>query len=120
MLKQKSAFLQRMEAAGVCDERGVAICVTAVTLPGGETGMCLLGLQGNVLSVYDTDMTARVGECLYSVLLAGVTDLKTCDSLLTESLRGYSLRFVYRGQIYAFRNCYQHREALAAIRREAA
>ena len=118
MQKRKTAFIQQMEAAGVCDSRGMAIVVTAAQLPGGEEGLCLLGLQGNVLSVYDTDMTARVGEKRYSLLLCTVTEMKTSDNSFMEQLRGYSLRLVTGNAVYAFRNCYQHKGALAVIRSE--
>ena len=118
MRTNRTAFEQKMLDAGVCDERCIAFCATATALPGGETGMCLLGLKGNVLSVYDTDITATVGRLLYAAPLRGVTDMKTTDSNLMETLKGYSLRFTSGGFTYVFKNCYQNKAALAAIRRE--
>ncbi|MBQ2951944.1 MAG: hypothetical protein IJE07_00140 [Clostridia bacterium] len=119
MRSNRTAFEQKMLDAGVCDERCVAFCATAVALPGGETGLCLLGLKGNVLSVYDTDITATVGAKLYAVPLASVQDLKTTDSPLMEKVKGYSLRFTWGAQAFAFRNCYQSKAALAVLRGEA-
>lgn len=118
MRTNRTAFEQKMLDAGVCDERCIALCATATTLPGGETGMCLLGLVGNVLSIYDTDITAAVGAKLYSVPLASVQDAKIADSSLMEKVKGYSLRFTWGTRVFSFKNCYQNKAALAAIHRE--
>lgn len=119
MLNNKSAYTRKMQEAGVCDARGAAFAATAVTLPRGEYGMCMLGVNGSVLSIYDTDMTARVGELLYSIPLKAAEELKVSESRFAETVKGYSLRFTYDGFTYTFKNCYQHKQALDVIRSEA-
>lgn len=116
MRNNRTAFEQKMLDAGVCDERCIALCATATALPGGKTGMCLLGLKGNVLSIYDTDIIATVGRKLYSVPLASVRDVRMADSSVMEKVKGYSLRFTWEASVFSFKNCYQNKAALAAIR----
>lgn len=115
---RKTTFTQRMEAAGVCDSRGMAVCVTAAELPGGEQGLCLLGLQDSVLSVYEVDISANVGRKICEVPLKTVSEMKTSENRMLETIRGYSLRLVSDGKVYAFKNCYQHRAEMDVIRSE--
>lgn len=118
-MTNKEKFAQKMLAAGVCDERGAAFCATAVALPDGSFGMCLLGLAGSTLSIYDTDMKSSVGKLLYAIPLKEVTGLKVTGSLLKEIFTGYSFQFTHNGFQYKFKNCAQNKAALAAIASEA-
>ena len=118
-MTNKEKFAQKMMAAGVCDERGAAFCATAVKLPDGSFGMCLLGVKGNELSIYDTDMKSSVGKLLYTIPLKEVTDLTITGSLLQEIFKGYSFKFIHDGFAYKFKNCAQNKEALSVIRSEA-
>ncbi len=111
-------FSQKMYNAGVCDERGAAFCATAVGLPEGEFGMVLLGVNGNELSVYDTDMKSNVGEHLYTIPLNEVTDLQITNGLLAEIFKGYSFKFTYDHFEWKFKNCAQQKAQLAVIRSE--
>ena len=118
-MTNKEKFAQKMIAAGVCDERGAAFCATAVKLPDGSFGMCLLGLKGNVLSIYDTDMKTSVGELLYTIPLKEITGFQASANMLAEIFTGYSFRFAHNGFQYKFKNCAQNKAALAAIAAEA-
>ena len=81
-MTNKEKFAQKMISAGVCDERGAVFCATAVKLPDGSFGMCLLGVKGNELSIYDTDMKSSVGKLLYTIPLKQVTGLEITSGLL--------------------------------------
>lgn len=111
-------FAQKMFDAGVCDARGAAFCATAVKLPDGSFGMVLMGVVGNELSLYDTDMKSTVGEHLYTIPLKEVTDLQITSGLLAEIFKGYSFKFTYDGFEWKFKNCAQQKEQLEVIRRE--
>ncbi len=115
----KEAFAKKMMEAGVCDERGAAFCATAVELPDGSFGMCLLGVVGNELSIYDTDMKSSVGKKLYTIPLKNVTGLTVNNGFLGELLKGCSFRFTYEGFTYTFKNCWQQKAQLAVIQNEA-
>ncbi len=114
----KEAFAKKMMDAGVCDERGAAFCATAVKLPDGSFGMCLLGVVGNNLNIYDTDMKTNVGQKLYTIPLKDVTDLTVTNGFLGELFKGYSFGFTYGGFDYTFKNCWQQKQQLAVIRSE--
>lgn len=118
-MSAKEQFAQKMISAGVCDERGAAFCATAVKLPDGSFGMCLLGVKGNELSIYDTDMKSSVGKQLYTIPLKQVTNLDITKGLFAEIFKGYSFRFTHEGFCYKFKNCAQNQAALAVIRSEA-
>lgn len=118
-MTNKENFAQKMISAGVCDERGAAFCATAVKLPDGSFGMCLLGVKGNELSIYDTDMKSSMGKLLYTIPLKQVTGLEITSGLLAEIFKGFSFRFTYDGFVYKFKNCAQQKEALSVIRSEA-
>lgn len=119
MQSNQEKYAQKMCAAGVCDERGAAFCATAVKLPNGAFGMCLLGVKGNELSIYDTDMKSNAGELLYVIPLKDVSGLTINEGFLAELLKGCSLKFTYQGFTYTFKNCWQQKQALAVIRTEA-
>lgn len=114
----KEQFAQKMQAAGVCDERGAAFCATAVRLPNGAFGMCLLGVKDNDLSIYDTDMKSSVGELIVTIPLGEIEDLMITTGLLAEVFKGYSFKFVHKGFTYKFKNCAQQKAALAVIQSE--
>lgn len=111
-------FAQKMFDAGVCDARGAAFCATAVKLPDGSFGMVLMGVVGNELSIYDTDMKSTVGEHLYTIPLKEVTDLQITSGLLAEIFKGYSFKFTYDGFEWKFKNCAQQKAALQVIANE--
>ena len=111
-------FSQKMLDAGVCDARGADFCATAVRLPDGQFGMVLMGVVGNELSIYDTDMKSNVGEHLYTIPLKKATDLQITNGLLAEVFKGYSFKFNYDGFEWKFKNCAQHKEQLEIIRHE--
>ncbi len=115
----KEAFAKKMMEAGVCDERGAAFCATAVKMPNGSFGMCLLGVVGNELSIYETDMKSSVGQKVYIISLKNVTDLTVTNGFFGELFKGYSFRFTYEGFTYTFKNCWQQKAQLAVIQSEA-
>lgn len=117
-MSAKENYANKMRAAGVCDERGAAFCATAVQLPNGAYGMCLLGVKGNELSIYDTDMKSSVGELICRIPLQEITNLEVTNGLLLEIFKGYSFRFDYNDFTYTFKNCAQQKAALAIIRSE--
>ena len=117
-MTNKEKFALRMQEAGVCDQRGAAFCATAAGLPDGSFGLCLLGVNGNELSIYDTDMKSNVGEKLYTIPLHGVTNVQINVGFMAELMKGFSFRFVYNGFTYTFKNCAQNKMALNIIRQE--
>lgn len=117
-MTNREKFACNMQEAGVCDERGAAFCATVTQLPDGAFGMVLLGVKGNMLTIYDTDMKTSVGDVLYTIPLAEVTDLQINSGLLAELLKGFSFRFTYDGFTYKFKNCAQMKAQLDVIRSE--
>lgn len=117
-MTNKEKFALRMQEAGVCDSRGAAFCATAVALPSGDFGMCLLGVKGNELTIYDTDMKTNVLDKLYTIPLKEITNVQINEGLLAELLKGFSFRFIHNGFTYTFKNCAQNKAALNLIRQE--
>lgn len=111
-------FSQKMYDAGVCDERGAAFSATAVGLPNGEFGMVLMGVVGNELGIYDTDIKSSIGVRLYTIPLKEATDLHITNGLFAEIFKGYSFKFTYNGFEWKFKNCSPQKEQLAVINRE--
>lgn len=95
-MTNQEKYAQQMQNAGVCDARGAALCATVKELPDGSFGMVLLGVKGNDLLIYDTNMKSEP--------LKGVTDFST-TSLMGEILKGYTFRFTSDGFTYSFKNC---------------
>lgn len=119
MQNRKDKYIRKYIDIGVCDERGAVFHATAVNLPGGEFGMCVLAVNGNVLTVYDTDSKKPVGAKMYTVPLKNAKDIMINDSFFSELIKGYSLKFIYDGATYKFKNAYSQKDALAVIRSEA-
>lgn len=114
----KNSFEQKMMISGVCDGRGAAVCATAVELPDGSYGMCLLGVKGNILQIYDTNMKFEVGHHLYDIELKNVEGFQRVNGMLGEMIKGYSFRFAYKGFQYAFKNCAAKKTVLDVIEEE--
>ena len=117
-MSELNKFAQKMYSAGVCDDRGAVFCATAVALPDGSFGMCLLGVKGNELSIYDTDMKSSIGEHLYTIPLKEATDLQITSGLFAEIFKGYSFKFTYGNFEWKFKNCAQQKAALQVIANE--
>lgn len=117
-MSNQDKFARKMVEAGVCDERGAVFCATAAKLPDGSFGMVLMGVVGNELHLYDTDMKSSVGQHLYTIPLKDVTDLQITSGLLAEIFKGYSFKFTYNGFEWKFKNCAQQKTQLAVIKSE--
>lgn len=91
-MANQEKYAQQMQDAGVCDARGAALCATVKELPDGSFGMVLLGVKGNDLLIYDTNMKSEPLKLMYTIPLKGVTDFST-TSLMGEILKGYTFRF---------------------------
>ena len=119
MSASKEKYTQEHIAKGVCDERGAVFHATAVKLPDGNFGMVVLGVKGNILSIFDCNMKGSIGEPLYNIPLKEVRDVKINDNFFAELIKGYSLRFVHNGFTYTFKNAFAYKNALSIIRSEA-
>ena len=108
-----SDFQKRLVREGHCDERGAAFCATATQLPGGDRGMVLLCVKGNILNIHDVDMRNNVKDLLYQVELKKVQNLKIRTPLFIEVLR-----FEYQGAVFSFKNFLKVRPALDVIEEE--
>ena len=113
-----NAFEKKMLEAGVCDERCAAVCAAAVKLPDGSYGMCLLGVKGNMLRIFDTNMKSEVGQHLYDIALEKVVGFQRVNGMIGEILKGYSFCFTYKGFRYVFKNCSNKRSVLDVIEQE--
>ncbi len=113
-----NGFEQKMMLSGVCDERGAAVCATAEKLPNGAYGMCLLGVKGNVLQIYDTNMKSEVGTHLYDIPLCETEGFQRVSGLFGELIKGYSFRFTYEGFKYVFKNCSAKKNVVDIIEAE--
>ena len=79
-----------------------ALCATVKELPDGSFGMVLLGVKGNDLLIYDTNMKSEPLKLMHTIPLKGVTDFST-TSLMGEILKGYTFRFTSDGFTYSFK-----------------
>lgn len=103
-MTNQEKYAQQMQDAGVCDARGAALCATVKELPDGSFGMVLLGVKGNNLLIYDTNMKSEPLKLMHTIPLKGVTGFST-TSLMGEILKGYTFRFTSDGFTYSFKNC---------------
>lgn len=103
-MTNQEKYAQQMQDAGVCDARGAALCATVKALPDGSFGMVLLGVKGNDLLIYDTNMKSEPLKLMHTIPLKDVTDFST-TSLMGEILKGYTFRFTSDGFTYSFENC---------------
>lgn len=76
-MTNQEKYAQQMQDAGVCDARGAALCATVKELPDGSFGMVLLGVKGNDLLIYDTNMKSEPLKLMHTIPLKGVTDFST-------------------------------------------
>lgn len=118
MQNKNEKYMREYIAMGVCDERRAIFNATAAKLPDGEFGMCVLAVNGNTLSIYDTNMKERIGEHLYTIPLNEVSDVRINDNFFSELIKGYTLRFVYNNYTYTFKNAFTQKNALTVIRSE--
>ena len=86
-MTNQEKYAQQMQDAGVCDARGA-----------------VLGVKGNDLLIYDTNMKSEPLKLMHTIPLKGVTDFST-TSLMGEILKGYTFRFTSDGFTYSFKNC---------------
>lgn len=115
MANELSKFQKKLIVRGICDERGLAFCATAKTLPNGEFGMVLIAQNQNTLFIHDTNIKSEALDLLYTINLKKVTDLKI-NGFFGELFKGYSMRFTYKQFTYTFKNCYARKRELTAIR----
>ena len=87
-MANQEKYAQQMQDAGVCDARGAALCATVKELPDGSFGMVLLGVKGNDLLIYDTNMKSEPLKLMHTI-----------------PLKGYTFRFTSDGFTYSFKNC---------------
>lgn len=111
-MTNQEKYAQQMQDAGVCDARGAALCATVKELPDGSFGMVLLGVKGNDLLIYDTNMKSEPLKLMHTIPLKGVTDFST-TSLMGEILKGYTFRFTSDGFTYFKRSltCFSRKSA---------
>ena len=76
-MTNQEKYAQQMQDAGVCDARGAALCATVKELPDGSFGMVLLGVKGNDLLIYDTNMKSEPLKLMHTIPLKDVTDFST-------------------------------------------
>ena len=117
-MANQEKYAQQMQDAGVCDARGAALCATVKALPDGSFGMVLLGVKGNDLLIYDTNMKSEPLKLMYTIPLKGVTDFST-TSLMGEILKGYTFRFTSDGFTYSFRIAVVKRSLMSSNRKSA-
>lgn len=117
-MANQEKYAQQMQDAGVCDARGAAFCATAKALPDGSFGMVLLGVKGNDLLIYDTNMKSEPLKLMYTIPLKSASDFSTSGGFLGEMLKGYSFRFTAGGFTYTFKNCGQQKAGIAVIQQE--
>lgn len=93
---------KKLIVRSICDERGLAFCATAKTLPNGEFGMVLIAQNQNTLFIHDTNMKSEALDLLYTIDLKKVTDLKI-NGFFGELFKGYSMRFTYKQFTYTLK-----------------
>ncbi len=118
-MRSQEQYIQKLIETGVCDERGAAFNATADLLPNGTYGMCIMGVRGNILSIYDTGAKASVGPKMFSIPLKDIKNLIINSGFFAELIKGFSFRFDYNGFTYTFKNCYMKKQELSVIESEA-
>jgi hypothetical protein len=96
MTKQE-VFLSHLLDNGLVDIRKMAVVANAKVLPSGEFGLCLLCLNNNVLSVYNTDFHQNIGEKLYEIDLQRVSNFKASSFVFNRYMK-----FTYNSFYYKF------------------
>jgi len=77
-----------------------------------------MGVYGNDLSIYETDMKSSIGKLLYTIPLKEVTDVQITNGLLAEIFKGFSFKSTYNGFEWKFKNCAQQKAQLEVIKSE--
>ena len=110
--EKQERYLNNLLLKGVVDIRRLAGVFNAKKLPNGEFGLCLVGLNGSTLKIYDTNMKQEVGELLYSIDLKNVTNLKMSSFVFSSYLK-----FTYEGFDYKLADC-SYKEFYQEIEKE--
>lgn len=95
-MNKQQQFLDNLLINGHVDNRKLAVIGSAKTLPGGETGFCLMCLKQNRLNIYDTDFNQTVGDLLYSIDLTSITDFKSSSFVLNRYIKFTYENFTYK------------------------
>lgn len=114
MSKSLEQVKNEMVQAGLADERKIAVFSNAKSLPGGEFGLVLLGINHGVLTVSDTDFSQEIGKKLYEIPLDQISDFKASSFVL----RRYAM-FTYKGFRYHFADFGDARNFIEALNAEA-
>lgn len=96
--KARAALIQKVSAAGLCDERGAAFVAAS------ENGLVLLAVNGHLLTLSDIDMHHNIGRCRQQIPLKEITALTVKEGFLSALFGGAPLSFVWNGKKYAFSN----------------
>ena len=112
MTKQE-VFLSNLLDKGLVDVRMMAVVANAKALPNGEFGLCLLCLNNNTLSVYDTDFQQNIGEKLYEIDLQCVSNFKSSSFVFNRYMK-----FMYDSFVYKFEGFGNAKAFLEAVSSE--
>ena len=112
MTKQE-VFLSNLLDKGLVDVRKMAVVANAKALPSGEFGLCLLCLNNNTLSVYDTDFHQNIGEKLYAIDLQRLSNFKASSFVFNRYMK-----FMYDSFVYKFEGFGNAKAFLEAVSSE--
>ena len=96
--KARAALVEKVKAAGLCDERGAAFVASS------PSGFVLLAVNGDLLTISDIDMQHNIGRCLHRIPLKELSNLTIKEGFLSVLLGGTPLSFQWNGKKFAFSN----------------
>lgn len=96
--RMRAAFIKKVRAAGLCDERNAAFCASS------RKGLVLLAVKGNILTVSEIDAQHVIGSCIERIPLKEITDLRVKTGFFSALFAGDPISFTWNGEKYAFSN----------------
>ena len=101
---------------GICDDRYVAFYATAKKLPNGAFGGIIVALKDNELRIYDAvGLKWEAGDLIYALPLRSIEQFQRVKGMIGEFFKGYSFRFVCKGDRFVFANCSMQTKFLDAL-----
>ena len=89
-------LLETLHAKNLIDERKMAVIANAKALPNGSFGLCILCLNGHILTAFDTDFSQNLGGKICEIDLHGVAAFKSSSFVFNRYIKFEYNSFVYK------------------------
>ena len=89
-------LLETLQSKNLVDDRKMAVIANAKSLPDGSFGLCILCMNGHILSAFDTDFSQNLGSQICQIDLHEVTGFKSSSFVFNRYIKFEFNAFTYK------------------------